>query len=476
VSNLKANLMPADKSDEIDFSSFLMWGNAAVAAAILVLFFFRGQNDYVNVYTACLSLAFAAQTHFFLSVTRKSPDPFLLLLVIHAICFYEFRVATLLWDPWSMVLVRNPLSAADLNDCLIFVIMANMAVFLGLAIRPDNSQETISSRPSANASVRVFVPVFLFFIAIILEPGFKALEGLNGYLGVVLNSEVMLLFSIVLLILYYGAMSRWQKILILCVVLGFIACRASTGSRSAILLFLFFSFCAWFAVKGHVVFKKKLYAAVAIAVLCSVLLFIPATLMRPGYSSVPYSQRKPVRYQTILDRIGFLDMSTDMIANSLRYGQVVNFEYYFKSIIDNGLTPGFNIFDAPKAANAISYVYREKPGLSLKAVTSLYQSDMLTLYGEAYILFGPLAGLAWIFALSFLFQAVYRRLDGGDPFRSAALRAAILVIFYTYFLESLGMDWLVVFIVRGIVPYFILLYVVSKYAQRRPDRIPGELL
>jgi len=169
-------------------------------------------------------------------------------------------------------------------------------------------------------------------------------------------------------------------------------------------------------------------------------------------------------------------MSTDMIANSLRYGQVVNFEYYFKSIIDNGLTPGFNIFDAPKAANALSYIYREQPGVSLKAVNSLYQSDMLTIYGEAYVLFGPLAGLVWIFSLTFLFQEIYRRIAGRDPFRSAALKAALLVIFYTYFLESLGMDWLSVFVVRNIIPFFILLYVVSKYAQRSPDRIPGELL
>lgn len=456
--------------EKIDLSSFLVLINAVIAAGILVLFLFRGTNEFVNAYTVYLSMAFAAQNHFFLTLTRRKPDPLLLLLAMQAVVFYELRVATLLWDPWFTVLARTSCEAGDLSNGLLYVILANFAVFLGLNVSSANKGEAAPLRDAAGVSVRVFLPVLLVILGLSFETGFGWLAGLQGYLGILFNVETILFFSFVLMLLYYEVLSNRQKALIFGTAFAFIAYRTAIGNRSAVMTLCLYLLYAWAAVKGHVVFKRKVYVTVLAIIPLTVALFILATQVR-----WPNSRKHGVPYQTIFDRIGFLDMSAEIGANSNRYGNVLNFEYYFKSIVDNGLTPGFSIFDAPKAGNALVYTYLEKSGVSLKAVSTVYQSDMLTAYGETYVLFGPLGGLVTMFLAAFLFQWLYRAIRTDDPFRLSLLRAVVLYVFYTYFLCSFGIDWFVVDLVRGVVPFMLLLYLFLRYVRYVPGRSSGEL-
>jgi hypothetical protein len=135
-------------------------------------------------------------------------------------------------------------------------------------------------------------------------------------------------------------------------------------------------------------------------------------------------------------------------------------------VIDSGLTPGFNLFDAPKAANVLSLVYNGMPEISLRAIQSNYQSDMLTLYGEAYSLFGYAAGLAAIAVVVFFFSRLYFGIASRDRFSSAALRATILVVFHTYVLGSFGVDWILVDAIRSVIPFLALLYLFQNHARR----------
>jgi len=457
--------MPADRADGIDLSSFLIAVNAVIAAAILVLYAVRGPNDYVGTYTVCLSLAFAAQNFFFLLVTGRRPNPFLLLLVVHALVFYELRVATLLWEPWSMVFVRNSFGAADLGNGLLFVILSNFAIFFGVTAHSEKYADPAPLAGDGRASVRLLLPVLLLNIAVLLEFNFKALSALKGYLGIFLNADILLLFSLVVMVLYYDVMSKRQKALLFCSIFVFIASRTVSGSRSAMVTLCFYLFCVWFGVNGRVLFRKKLYMALLAALPVAVSLFLFATAVR--------SPRLQLQARTIFDRIGFLDMSSEVIANRLPYSAVINFEHYFKSVVDSGLTPGFSVFEAPKAANLLSFINNGMPAVSLKAVHENYESDMFTVYAEPYVLFGPVWGLIAIFAAAFLFQRAYRSLAGRDLFKLAVFRATLLVLFYTYFLDSFGIDWFLVDMIRFAVPFTILLFLFAKYAQYIPNHRSG---
>ena len=78
-------------------------------------------------------------------------------------------------------------------------------------------------------------------------------------------------------------------------------------------------------------------------------------------------------YFTLLtERIGFLDFSLDMIANAASYSTIINLKYYLKSIVDNILTPGFDIYDVPSATHALDFnVWRQFNDIQIKYAVRL---------------------------------------------------------------------------------------------------------
>lgn len=461
--HLKTSVLPPEREGGIDFNSFLAAINAAIAAAIVLLFFFRGPNEYINTCTICLALVFAAQNHFFLLAARRHPNPFLTLLIMHALFFYEFRVVTLLLDPYSLVLERNLFEIADMNRAFLFIILANFSIFAGVTMCSGKGFEPALLPAAPAGGVRVLLPVLLFSLAVVTKLKPELFGGFKGYVEVLLTYEVLLLLFLVFMFKYFHVFTGRQKILLFSVVLVFLVSKTLSGSRAALLTLFFCSFCAWSAVMGRLVLKKKVYLVLAALLPAAVACFILATRIRADNSSL----------SSMFGRMGFLDMSAEMMASSSRYRRVINFEHYFKSIVDSGLTPGFNVFNAPKAANAVSLIYRNQPEISFETLNARYQADTFTVYGEAYALFGFLAGLAGIFVASFLFQKIYRLLHDRDPFKLAALRAVFLYIFYFFFLESLGLDWFMVDLIRGVVPFFVLLYLFSIAARSVPGNTPG---
>jgi len=453
--------MPVDDRKGVDFSSFLLLVNLGITAAIIACFLIKGPNDYVNIRSFYLSLAFSAQNFCFLFAVRRRPDPFVLLMVIHALFFYELRVATLLWSPFSIVFVRNLFSAADLNFAILFVMAANCAIFLGVNLFPDHGLRPLQVREKL--SVRLGVPVMLFAFGVLFNLSSVATAVIRGYASIVFNYEYVLLFALVIYALYYDSLVRRQRILIVCMAVFFVIFRTAIGSRSAILTLFFYIVCVWFSVRGRFMLAKKTYLALVAAVPIALVLFLAASFVRAPI--------KGLQFQELLDRLGLLDMSAEIMASRLQYGGVVNVAHYFKSVIDSGLTPGFNLFDAPKAANAVSAIYTAMPGISLQIVRDNYNSDMMTLYGEACALLGPLAGWAGILIAAFLFQKIYRSCVFADTFKTVVSRTVILVIFHTYFLGSFGIDWFIVDFIRSAAPFIALFYLFSRYVRRTLVRV-----
>ncbi|MFH0898826.1 MAG: hypothetical protein V1855_04560 [bacterium] len=152
----------------------------------------------------------------------------------------------------------------------------------------------------------------------------------------------------------------------------------------------------------------------------------------------------------IFERTGFLDFATLLISNPERYRKIINFQCYFDSIMDNVLSPGFNIFDTPTVSHSLSYVTRGEPVPIHEQVLAAYQSDMPTVYGENFVLFFGYPALAVLFIISFVFKRIYLSIRNHDSTLFYLYRSMVLYVFYLW-INSFGMDWLLLDLVGIIV-------------------------
>ena len=118
----------------------------------------------------------------------------------------------------------------------------------------------------------------------------------------------------------------------------------------------------------------------------------------------------------------------------------LNFEYYLMSIFDNVLSPGFNLFDTPKFANALIFIYDNKGPPSFKSLISgNYQSDQLTIFGEFYNLLGGWFSIGIFIILGYFLQKLILR-NSRNKFYFYLKNAFIINAFYIL-INSFGLDW-----------------------------------
>jgi hypothetical protein len=145
----------------------------------------------------------------------------------------------------------------------------------------------------------------------------------------------------------------------------------------------------------------------------------------------------------IFDRIGFLDYTAETIANSEKYKSILSIQYFLKSITDNVVTPGFDVFDVPLESNAMKFIYLPEFGTPLKSKVTpeSYQSDEFTFYGEFYVMFGKWFSLIPIFFIGFIIKRIYFKITDKYEYFAIFKRGIVIAIFYTL-LNSFGIDWL----------------------------------
>jgi hypothetical protein len=154
--------------------------------------------------------------------------------------------------------------------------------------------------------------------------------------------------------------------------------------------------------------------------------------------------------QKLSDRIGYLDYNSEVIENADKYRVIINPSVYFKSLIDNILTPGFDIYNQPKIQYLLAYVYQNRQDSPKKSmIENSYQSDAIGIFGESYILFGVF-GLAFIAICAHIFQYILNQLDGFQGFGFYFLKVYVVLIFYELIL-SFGIDQVLIGAIQGLI-------------------------
>jgi hypothetical protein len=176
----------------------------------------------------------------------------------------------------------------------------------------------------------------------------------------------------------------------------------------------------------------------------------------------------------IFDRAGFFDYAAEIIAHREQYKEVFNMTEYGKSIVDNLLTPGFDVYDQPKIGNALQFIYEDLGAPSKEMIAEMYQSDQFGIHGELYALFGY-ASLPLFFLIAFALKRIYVRVRSPSPFILVMKRIVILAAFIKI-VDSYGMDWTIIEMVPFVAAIFLYTFFFrSRRKVQRPSSVAPTL-
>jgi len=471
----------------VDLNTLLQIINVIIPIITLVGYVMLGSNKYINEYTLLLVWIFSFVNCFILLIEKKKSDRFVLLLMFNVIIFHMGRVASLLYFPFTYRLLRNNLTAKDLNHALAFTICCVIAIFWGLraATRRAGSREAVFNK---QRFVEPGIAVVLACTALLYTAAqrFGLLAGaISGYLYSFIQIQSVFLCVLVYFGCHYHRLPKRYINIVAVLGVAYFALETAVGNRSGIYTLAILVLVVAATLKPRVRISRKLIVLGIGLSLLGIVTFSVATDLRNNYwqsggvdthlmarviEGVESAQSRSLgsMLAPLLSRMGFLDYSTDLIANRKQYRKIINLSYYCKSFVDD-LTPGFEIFNVSRASNVAMYAYNSPYVPDTHALAKLrYHSDMFTVFGEYYVLFGPYIAFIILLVLSFLFKKLYYLVGSKTRFLYYLYKAFVLSIFYSW-LNSFGMDW---FAVRLVMLFALLLLASNFYRMKLLTKVP----
>lgn len=188
-----------------------------------------------------------------------------------------------------------------------------------------------------------------------------------------------------------------------------------------------------------------------------------AALISPDSSEVKtYETLGGEALSHLSERTGFLDFFLEKFLNS-DYRRHVTASTYYRAVVDK-LTPGFEIYNEPFVSRSLYTIHH-------KAKSEHTNSEQMTLFGEAWILFGW-ASPVYLIAFCVLLGSLIRlgnKLCINFPIGRVILSIFLIRLFY-FWLEGMGLDMMLIlhFIHTGIL--IVCLYGISFLACYYWDR------
>jgi hypothetical protein len=514
VADTHGNILTRAKNSTIDFNVLLKGANLLVAGLVVFTFSRMHDNEFVDRETIILAILLCIQTQLALVFERRRRDPFVILLAFDMIFFFALRIVTLTIYPFSTVFDRFTFGARDSNYALIFILAANSFLYIGLYIGGSVKSQRIESvdwrarSPVRVLSLMVAAIIFAYFGEYYWNQ--DTIPRALGVLVLFLAPSITILMALSYYVLFRRSLTTKIAIAIAALIAADAAIHTLLGSRGAILVIVQNLIVVSLATMGCIKINRKfvLMGVVLLPAMAALLIatFVVSTYNRSAKdagttldigraieltsesgSELLVGADLDLLLPPIAARAGYFDYSAEIIAHRDEYASVLNVSTYAKSIVDNLLTPGFDVFDQPKISNALRFVYQGLGQPSKEWVTAEnYQSDQLGIYGEFYGVFGY-ACLPILLITAFAFKRVYVSLKNRNPFDFAMKRAIVLFAF-VWTVDSYGVDWTILEALPLVVAMFIYRPLFSsehvpvaqiEYAQPRPpldgpSRLVGE--
>jgi hypothetical protein len=469
------------RNKSIDFNDLLKAANLLVAGLLVFTFSQTHGNEFVDQKTIALAILLCIQTQIALRIERRRRDPFVILLAFDMIFFFALRIVTLTLYPFSIVFDRFGFDVGNSNYALVFILVANTILYAGLYVAGSGNIVRIDSVGwRASSPVRVVLLMMAALIFAYFSGSYwnqDTIPRALSFLVLFLAPTITILMALSYYLLFRKSLSRKFAVSIAALIIAEAVIHTLIGSRGAIIVIVQNVIIVTLAIVGCIKLSRKC-VLVGIALLPAIAALLIATFVISTYNRSFKDAGRPLDFGRALElagdasselsvgsdldlllppiagRAGYFDYSAEIIAHRDKYATVLNMSSYAKSIVDNLLTPGFDVFDQPKISNALRFVYQGLGAPSKEwVVEDNYQSDQLGIYGEFYGLFGY-ACLPLLFLVAFAFKRVYVRLTSRNPFVLAMKRAIVLFVF-VWTVDSYGVDWTILEALPLVVAIFI---------------------
>ena len=444
-------------------------------ASVVAVFSFIGPTTYVNEYTMLITSTFGILILFIVRDSKKENNQLLVVLSWWCLFFYIIRVITLNYTDYSNCLKRCDATATDVNIALVIGIISVICLWVFMRFsRCDRSKNTrLAIRYDHTNVNRALIVYWIAFVINIIAEYELPLSGIASIVrNFILNINDLLYLFLAYVILVWKEIKNKEKKWVLISLVAYVAFVTLNGSRAGfynIAKMLFFIFLSL----GFSNIRKKYIYGLGVLLPVMFAFFIYSSFMRQmnmqksslsekielvGQAS-EYAKELDTKLLLgpVFDRIGFLDMTTEMVANSNHLKKYVNFETEFKSIIDNALSPGFDLFDAPKISNIISNSYEFGSNVLFSKTANSkedYHSDELTAFGEAYLLFNVPLCFVFLSVVGIILHKIWKKAISYNNEKTVFLKSMCLYLF-ELFLSSYGFDWLMLYIVCFVITYLI---------------------
>ena len=434
-------------------------------------------NPYINNWSIILGIILCIQTHLFLSFKKSYSDPFVLLMSYVLIFFFELRIFTLALYPYQDVFLIYEYNAFDTNFALAYIILSNVFIYYGFSSVNLNYFKQ-------KENIKIIKPKFGIFIFIISLLLLYLPQEIKDSIGFFYNNfftpnTILLILAVYILVYRKILPSFYIKFLLIGALILFLL-QTLSFSRGGIVtlidtivIVLLVSYPK-FRIKRKNFFYIIFFLPIMFVMAFSI--YAISTVNRQNKGDRDFSNLKnkielinesrdiilenavfDVYIGQAFSRAGYFDYSAEIIAHKKIYNDVFTVERYLKSIVDNLLTPGFNIFNQPKISNSLKYVYAGNQLGPMKNSTEIkdsYHSDQIGIYGEMYCIFGLISFPIYFF-LARMLKKLYNYKSKLSIFRFS-LKNIILLLFFHQLMNSFGLDWILIKTTITVISFYVL--------------------
>lgn len=434
-----------------------------------------GNTIVVNQYAIALGSILFLITSFVLKDAKRHNNLLLEVMAMVMILHFQLRIITLnLVKEGDFMLGRVDLTPEKFNFVLLVVIVLYGTLWLSLRYTcpPERKHDVLLIKRNAtrNVLLLLYFSLVLSVMATLGVPGIAQLVKVTQTFF--FNILYMILLSLAYFLCRWDTESKNNKIAFVSFLLLYVAVYTVLGRKSTIyttMICLFFCMLVF-----NKVYVKIRY--IIFAILISPLMVFMFTFSQFARSwgisveTMTLTEQKEIVttvvermsgedfnkvLEPVFGRIGYLDFTTELVVNRDHLKHYLTLENYFKSIVDNLLSPGFTVFDMPRMSCVVAPCYDQPgtPSITKYDLVNHYYSAGLSLFGEAYLLFS-IFSVPFVWVLGRFLRNKYRKYCTNDNIPSLWMRVILLYVLFEL-LYSYGFDWVLIDVVSLLINYFI---------------------
>ena len=422
----------------------------------------------------------------FLYFSKRANNPLLLILIYHLITYYFLRIISIQYFEYSSVFDRfSGLKTDDVFEGVIIIFFSIAAMFFGwyLAQISNSSKREVKyydTLPFNRISSIIVFYGFSIGLRLLVNHTDLGNNSILNIFSAFLFEPLILFFPILVYFIFTNFAQKIASVVFLFLFLFYLLYSVTyIGTRGDLVYLIEVIFFILLA-SNKLSIKRSLFWPMIVILPLTIFivlnLYVFATLQRQVISNQNVQSSNIItqfteRYSSIdisyfishaAARIGSFDYTIEILANKDKYKNIFNIEYYSQAVVDNVLTPGYDIYDTPRVGQSLVFNYSDlNNGFQSRKFLSLENSahsDEITIIAEVYALMGW-ASTLFFFVISFFITKIYN-INSKINFKSILVKSVIL-LFVSKSFHSFGLDWILVDLVKYLlilVPVYLMFF------------------